>query len=346
VTNVLEWFTEKILENKEAFMILAMMVGAAIITFLLIVSPVAQVIAIIAALMVIIGALVKAWPQIKEWAIETWEKIKEAWAAAGPWFITNVWQPLTTWAANTLNSIGEFFENIWNSIKGAWQSAGPWFVSNVWQPISDWASSVWANISQWASDAWEGIKSVWGAVTDWISANIVDPIQTAFTDAWENIKSAFETAFGAIVEFAKGIINSVIDLINGLINGVVSGMNAIINALNGISVSIPDWVPKIGGQTFGINLETITAPQIPKLATGAVIPPNSEFLAVLGDQRSGRNIETPEGLMRQIVREELASGGQEVTINFGGSLGALVRELKPYIDKENQRIGRSMVKGL
>jgi hypothetical protein len=104
-------------------------------------------------------------------------------------------------------------------------------------------------------------------------------------------------------------------------------------------------VPKIGGQTFGINLETITAPQIPKLATGAVIPPNSEFLAVLGDQRSGRNIETPEGLMRQIVREEM-QGGQEVTINFAGSLGALVRELKPYIDKENVRIGRSMVKGL
>jgi hypothetical protein len=49
--------------------------------------------------------------------------------------------------------------------------------------------------------------------------------------------------------------------------------------------------------------------------------------------------------MRQIVREEMQASEQEVTINFAGSLGALVRELKPYIDKENVRIGRSMVRG-
>ena len=48
---------------------------------------------------------------------------------------------------------------------------------------------------------------------------------------------------------------------------------------------------------------------IPYLAKGAVIPPRSEFLAVLGDQKQGNNIETPEALLRKIVREE--TGGQQ-----------------------------------
>ena len=65
----------------------------------------------------------------------------------------------------------------------------------------------------------------------------------------------------------------------------------------------------LGGKTFGFNIGTITAPQIPLLATGAVIPPNAPFTAVLGDQRNGRNLETPENLLRQIVREESGNGG-------------------------------------
>jgi len=97
-------------------------------------------------------------------------------------------------------------------------------------------------------------------------------------------------------------------------------------------------------QPFGLNIPEVTAPQIPRLATGAVIPPNAEFAAILGDQRSGRNLEAPEGLIRQIIQEEIGNIQVETTLNFGGSLGQLVRELKPYIDRENVRIGGSLVK--
>ena len=69
-----------------------------------------------------------------------------------------------------------------------------------------------------------------------------------------------------------------------------------------ISFDIPEWVPFIGGGHFGFNIQQ--APQIPYLAQGAVIPPNAPFMAVLGDQRSGNNIEAPESLIRKIVREE------------------------------------------
>ena len=68
-----------------------------------------------------------------------------------------------------------------------------------------------------------------------------------------------------------------------------------------MSFDVPDWVPGIGGSTFGFQLSTITAPQIPYLAQGAVIPPNREFLAVLGDQSSGTNVEAPLATIQQAV---------------------------------------------
>lgn len=111
----------------------------------------------------------------------------------------------------------------------------------------------------------------------------------------------------------KNVINGIIGGINGMIRGVVNGLNTVIRALNRLHFNIPDWVPVFGGRSFGFNLSTISAPQIPYLASGAVIPPNQEFLAVLGDQNKGTNIEAPESLIRKIMREELAkqksSGG-------------------------------------
>lgn len=89
-----------------------------------------------------------------------------------------------------------------------------------------------------------------------------------------------------------------------MVNRVISGLNMMIRALNRLHFNIPDWVPSIGGKSFGINISQIGNISIPRLATGAVIPPNAEFMAVLGDQKNGRNLEAPENLIRQIVREE------------------------------------------
>lgn len=83
---------------------------------------------------------------------------------------------------------------------------------------------------------------------------------------------------------------------------------------------------------------------MPGLATGAVIPPNRKFVAVLGDQTNGRNLEAPEGLIRQIVREESGGSGATV-IRFSGSLAQLARVLKPEIDKESTRAGAPLVGG-
>lgn len=88
-----------------------------------------------------------------------------------------------------------------------------------------------------------------------------------------------------------------------------------------------------------------TAAEVPYLASGAVIPPNAPFLAMLGDQRSGTNIEAPLDTIKQAVSEVLGSNGTEVNITFSGDLAQLARILKPEIDVENTRVGSSLAKG-
>ena len=92
---------------------------------------------------------------------------------------------------------------------------------------------------------------------------------------------------------------------------MAGGINAVIGSINShVRFDVPSWVPGLGGKSFGISIPTISAPQIPYLAQGAVIPPNREFLAVLGDQRSGTNIEAPLSTIQQAVAAELASSPQ------------------------------------
>lgn len=121
-----------------------------------------------------------------------------------------------------------------------------------------------------------------------ICSGFIDFITGVFSGDWDK-------AWQGIVNVGKGAVNVLISIINSLIDLAVMGLNA-------ISFDIPDWVPFIGGGHFGFNIQQ--APQIPYLAQGAVIPPRSPFMAVLGDQTSGNNIEAPESLIRKIVREE------------------------------------------
>ena len=133
-------------------------------------------------------------------------------------------------------------------------------------------------------------------------------------DSWMAVVGDLKDIFSGLVEFVAGVLtndwdrawNGLKSIFKGVWNGMMdiaeAAINAIISGINGIGFGpVPDWVPLIGGKNFRLNLKPV---QLPRLATGAVIPPNREFMAVLGDQRSGNNIEAPEGLIRQIFREE------------------------------------------
>lgn len=133
--------------------------------------------------------------------------------------------------------------------------------------------------------------------------------------AWNGIKDIFGGVWDGIVGVLKGAVNTVIDMINAVLRAVALGVNAIIDKINALSFTVPDWVQGIGGETIGFNFAKFDPPQIPKLARGAVLPANNPFLAVVGDQRRGTNVEAPLETITQAVIAALSQlgGAQEFT---------------------------------
>lgn len=233
--------------------------------------------------------------------------------------IEDAWNSVVDWWQETAYEDGKFtiqglLEGIWEVMK----SIGSWIKEHIFQPFIDGfknafgihsPSTVMSEMGQYLMEGlYQGISSLVDKVIS-VFGNIRDKI----SEIWNKIKSTASNVWNGIKNTIKNVINGIIGGINGMIRGVVNGLNTVIRALNRLHFNIPDWVPVFGGRSFGFSLSTISAPQIPYLASGAVIPPNQEFLAVLGDQKQGTNIEAPESLIRKIMREELAkqksSGG-------------------------------------
>lgn len=185
-------------------------------------------------------------------------------------------------------------------------------------------TAVFGNIKQTVGNVIDDIKTVFSGLIKFISG----VFSGDFDKAWEGIKDIF-----------KGIWNTIIGLLNGAINIIIKGINWLIKQMNKISFDVPSWVPFVGGKSIGVNISYISENVLPRLAKGAVIPANDEFLAVLGDQTHGNNIEAPEGLIRKIVREESGGSGEvHVTIVLDSVTG---KKLFETVVRENNAVVRA-----
>lgn len=195
-----------------------------------------------------------------------------------------------------------------------------------------------------------GIASIVTAILAWTGnlGDFVAGIKQIFSGLAEFIGSVFtgdmDAAFNGLTNIVKGFANTVLSIVNAIIGVATKALNWIISKLNSISFDIPDWVPGVEGKTFGVNIPMIPDYKIPALAQGAVIPPNREFLAVLGDQRSGTNIETPLATMVQAFKQALAESGysgssEAVLVLDRDVLGRVVYQLNKA---EGNRIGVSL----
>jgi len=295
-------------------------------------SPIGLVIIAVAALVAGVVLLIKHWDEVKEAASKCWDWIKEKWNKAGEWFNKTVVQPVKSFFSELWDNIKLKASEAWESVKATWQIVSTWFNNTVIVPLSGFFSGLKDTIVSLLTSAWTGIQNVWKDASKWFEDKISTPIANVF----KGLKDTLKNVWDGILEIFKLPINTIIGWINKLIDG-----------WNSLKFKVPE-INIMGVKFGGFEIGPPTIKNIPKLATGAVIPPNSEFLAILGDQKGGKNLEAPEGLIRQIIKEELSglnTGGQEVTINFGGNMAQLIRVLKPYIDKENSRIGTKLVLG-
>lgn len=186
-------------------------------------------------------------------------------------FWNSVLSPLINWL---IASFGPVFSDVFNAVAGIVETAVGLMADSidiilvVLRGLLDFLSAVFRG--DWGA--------AWNAIAD-----------TALA-VWDRIKSGIKSA-----------VNGIIGFINGMIQAVVNGLNRVIDAINTLSFDVPDWVPGIGGSSLGFDFSHITAPQIPYLAQGAVIPPNREFMAVLGDQSHGTNVEAPLATIQEAV---------------------------------------------
>lgn len=226
------------------------------------------------------------------------------------------------------------------------------------------AKQIWEGLKQTWNAIVNSIKDAWSAFITWLQgknpalAAIFETIGKLFSDqynAWKKILSGLITfltgvftgdwkkAWNGVLDILKGIWNLIVGTVEGAINFIIDGINLLISALNKIQFNMPEWVPLIGGKSFGINITPVSRVALPRLASGAVIPPNREFMAVLGDQKSGTNIETPLSTMvqafKQAMNETGVAGSRQMTVIFQLDRRELGRTIYQLNNEETQRVG-------
>lgn len=276
-------------------------------------SPILAIILVIGALIAICVLLYQNWDTIKEKAVEIWGKIKE--------FISNA-----------IEKVKEVISNVINKIKETW--------SNIWGKIKDTASKVW-----------DGIK---GAITGTINgiktgiSNTLNAIKSVWDKIWGGLKTTVTNIFDAIWGAIKGVINSILGGIEGMANGVIGGINTVIGALNNLSFDVPDWVPVLGGKTFGFNITELSKVSLPRLANGGIT--TGATLAEIGE--AGREavlpLENNTGWMDELagkLASRMPTYNTPTTLVMEVDGKAFAKCELPYFNAESQRIGVRLVTG-
>lgn len=314
----------------------------------------------------------KAWGDL--WALiqEKWEQrgepifnqLREAFRSIGSIF-ENVWNTILKpiwdtfmqtvdklWNEHIMPLLSNFMDFVGKLIEGGLRIFNEfitpmiqWFVNTFGPAIAGVFNYIVETIGIWLGVVLDAVN---GAIS--FFSDLVDFLVNVFTGnwegAWDSVKEILNTCWENIKTLIKNAINAIIGTINGLINAAVTALNSLVSMINKMIDAINRALKFFGMPTFEFKVPKITAPQIPYLAEGAVIPPNREFLAVLGDQKSGTNIETPLETMleafRTALRENGGGHGQQ-TIILTIDKRELGRVIVDAGSEEERRIGLRLV---
>lgn len=205
-------------------------------------------------------------------------------------------------------------------------------LTKSWVPLLIAAfASIVAAVLAWTGNLEEFIDQIKNFLS-----GLVDFVEGVFT-------GDMDRAGAGLKKMIKSWINMNLIVIESFLNLIIRGVNWVIDQINKIKIEVPEWVPGIGGKSWGPKISHMAEASLPRLAQGAVIPPNREFLAVLGDQKQGTNYEVPDAKLRQLIREEMNGGGSgEMVINNVLELdGEIIYRNQKKVSK---RHGKSLVK--
>jgi len=280
------------------------------------------------------------------------------------WFRTlfsSIWQTIT----DVFYNIGVIIKGIWMIIEAVWNVVAIWFEQNVIQPLAQFFEGLWTRISSLAAEAWATIQNVFLTVAVWFNENVIQPVANFFAGLWEGIVGAASTVweaikgvFSTVANFFKDIFskawngvvkvfsaageiftnikNAVLDVFKKIVNGLIDGINTVVaipfNGINGALKLVKDI--EILGITPFEDLRMINVPQIPHLAQGAVLPANKPFLAMVGDQRHGTNVEEHLATIQEAVAQVMENQFSGMMAGFEASVAVQKQILQAVLGIE------------
>ena len=214
------------------------------------------------------------------------------------------------------DALSKFWEEVGKPALDALGEKMQWIKDEILVPLTE---KVLSKIFEWVNDMLPKAFEILKGVLQFFG-NVLLGLITIFSDFITGVTlfltGDWETLWENVKESLKAVVNVMAEFFESFINGAISGfekmINAIIKGLKKLKVEIPDWIPGVGGKSIGfdfLNEVSFSEIKIPRLAKGAVIPANKEFLAILGDQKHGTNIEAPLQTIVDAFNIALAQNG-------------------------------------
>ena len=242
--------------------------------------------------------------------LEVLASVIEALKPMALWLWENFLKPIAEWTGGIILDI---LKGLTERLRGVsqWISENQGAVAAITVVVGAFLA-VWAGtqVSQWLTQA-QGLPGFFGNLEGAILLVTValGTLAPAAKEAFEAIKKALGNIAAWLMEhivtpFVDGIkecVNGIIAFFNSMLYTATACLNSLTSAMNKLSFTVPSWVPELGGKTFGFNIPEVKAPQIPYLAQGAVLPANKPFMAVVGDQKHGTNVEAPLATIQEAV---------------------------------------------
>lgn len=276
-----------------------------------------------------------------------WIIIKAIWIVIGTWFNDNVVKPVKRWWKNMVDDLKAKIEAFKTAVSKIWDAIKTAFENKVTKPIKSKWNTLMTNLKTIVNAFKSKVSTIWGNIKTSFTNKVATPLKSKWSNVisgWKTKLDSFKTKFSKVVSgiktswskgvsslkskwsgFTSGLISGFKGAINKVIGGFESFINGIIDGINkftsGLSV-IGEVASKITGDDYS-GIGQIKHISLPRLAQGAVIPPNKEFMAILGDQKRGTNIETPLDTMIEAFERALDSrytGGnnQPIVLQLNG----------------------------
>lgn len=197
-------------------------------------------------------------------------------------------------------------------------------IVGIFQNIAQMATQMWALVSPVLTAFGNHFNKVFAVVSQTVGTAVgymLDMLLGLTTFLSGTFSGNWQMAWEGVKLFLKSAVNGVITLLNSLVSRLASALNAVVRTANKLSFTVPAWVPSIGGKHFGVNLPYVSAPSIPYLARGAVLPAGKPFLAMVGDQKHGTNVEAPLSTIQEAVALVMEDQTGAILRGFEASVG-------------------------